>query len=109
MSRRSLHNKRLNERLRELERSPICDPVRADHTDRYPDPEPVNGHIPDYVAECSLGPNVIGEVEERGDMSRHTQDQFEAFGSAAAESPMLDFEVAWFGDEEESGGLFDLF
>lgn len=107
MSHRSPHDKRLNERLRELERNPFCDPVRADHTDRYPDPEPVNGRIPDYIAECAFGPNIIGEVEKRGNNSRHTQNQFEAFGSAAAESSMVDFEVTWVEDEEDSGGLLD--
>lgn len=108
MPRRSPHNARLNKRLEELERNPFCTPVRADHTDNYPDPEPINGHIPDYVATCAFGPDIIGEVERRGDNSRHTRDQFEAFESAAEDSPLIDFEVSWVEDDGDSGGVLDL-
>ena len=95
------HTTRLNERLDELEQSPFCDVVAADHTDRYPDPKPVNGRVPDYKAQC--GPTtVVGEVEQAGDHSPHTQKQERAFTAFDNASPLQEFERVDYGTNQQS-------
>lgn len=103
---RSGHDRELDERLRQLERNPFCDPVAADHTDEYPDPEPVNGHIPDIKVDCAFGGGRIEEVEHRDDTSQHTRDQHSAFQEAADSNPGLGFEVEYVDDQDDGFSLF---
>lgn len=108
----SAHNREIGEELTELERAPLWDPVAADHTDRYPEPEKVNGHIPDIVAEGPFGTRRLIEVEHPGDTSKRTREQHDAFERADIYDPMTEFEVEYVDDEEKDetrGGFFGLF
>lgn len=105
----SPHNREVEDELDRLERNPFRDPVAADHTDRYPQPEEVNGHRPDIVAEGLLGGRTLIEVEKRGDDSQHTQSQQDAFESAAVYDPMTEFKTEFVDDEDNQSGLLGLF
>lgn len=101
----SRHNRRLNERLRQLESNPLCEVQAADHTSEYQDPDTINGRRPDIVASC--GPmTVVEEVEAAGDDSTHAQAQNDAFESFAQSSPFRNFDVVEYGrsDQSTSGG-----
>lgn len=106
----SPHNREVEAELDRLERHPFREPVKADHTDRYPQPEEVNGHIPDIVTEHSLfGTQTLIEVEHRGDNSQHTQSQQDAFEEASVYDPATEFETEFVDDEDDDNGLFGLF
>lgn len=102
-NKRSAHHQRVADRLDELESHPFWDPVAADHTDRYSDPETVGNSTPDYVAKNLLdGTRLIGEVEHRGDHSAHTQKQREDFQQAAQENPLTEFETVFVEEDSEN-------
>lgn len=96
------HHGENNRRIQELERDPLWDVTHADHNDDYPQPEPVNGHIPDYVARSAFGQTLIGETERCNDNSQHAQSQQESFSQRASRSPMVDFELNEYGSCETS-------
>ena len=50
-----------------------------------------------------FGGLLIGEVEHRGDNSEQTQDQFNAFNTAAQEDPSLSFDVEYVDDSDDNG------
>lgn len=102
----SPHDREVNERLTELERNPLWDPVAADHTDREPQPDPVNGHIPDIVAEGVFGRRKVVEVEHRDDDSAHAQSQQQAFEQASIYDPTTEFETAYVEDDSDDTGGF---
>ena len=93
------HHRENNRRIRELERNPLWDVTHADHTDDYPEPKPVNGHIPDYRAESIFGETLIGETERCGDNSRHARSQQDAFSQSARRRPNTSFELNEYGCE----------
>lgn len=94
------HNNKIDELAHRAELNPFERVVAADHTDDYPDPDPVNGHIPDLVTEDSwTGVQTLTEVESSTDQSSHAQEQAEAFGTKA-EDPMFDFETKFYDDED---------
>jgi hypothetical protein len=66
------HNEGVEELASEFD-SPFNE-VFADHTDRFPDPAPINGRIPDIVVDNGLGRDVIEVDTERSD---HEQEQIE--------------------------------
>lgn len=105
----SPHDREVNERLTELERNPLWDPVAADHTDREPQPDEMNGHIPDIVAEGPFGGRKLIEVEHRNDDSEHAQNQQDAFEQASVYDPMTEFETEYVDDKDDSGGFLGLF
>ena len=108
----SAHNREIDEELSAFERNLFWDPVAADHSDRYPEPATVNGHIPDIVVEGPLGQRKLIEVEHRGDDTKRTREQHTAFEQAAIYDPMTEFEVEYVDDgekDESRGGLFGLF
>ena len=102
----SPHNREVEDELDRLERNPLRKPVAADHTDRYPQPDEVNGHRPDIVTEGLFGSRTLIEVEKRGDNSQHAQNQQDAFEQASVYDPMTEFETEYVDDEN---GLFGLF
>lgn len=98
------HNRRNKRRLDNLEENPFTRPVFADHTDEYPDSQSVNGHVPDYVYTTALDETVIGEVEQRGDHSKHSQEQGEAFELFDSRGPFFENETVFYGKVD---GLLD--
>ena len=92
---------RKNRHIRELERDPLWDITYADRNDDYLQSEPINGHIPDYVARSTFGETVVGETERCGDNSQHTRSQHESFSNYADQrGPMVDFELNEYGSCE---------
>lgn len=92
------HRRANNQRIRELEQNPVMEVTHADHTDEYPQPNPVNGHIHDYQAESIFGETIIGETERCGDNSQHSRSQRDAFGQSARQ-PDTSFELNEYGCE----------
>lgn len=106
----SPHDREVEEELTELERDPLWDPIAADHTDREPQPDTVNGHVPDIVAEGPFGRRKIVEVEHRDDDSQHAQSQQNAFEQASVYDPPTEFETVYVDDDsDDSGGFLGLF
>ncbi len=93
------HRRANNRRIRELERNPLWEVTSADHTDDYPQPEEVDGNIPDYKAESIFGETLIGETERCGDNSLHSRNQQDAFGQSARRRPDRTFELNEYGCE----------
>ena len=102
------HRRANNRRIRELERNPLWDVTHADHTDDYPEPDLINGHIPDYRAESIFGEVLLGETERCGDNSRHSRDQREAFGQRARRRPNTSFELNEYGCKRNSEPNFEM-
>lgn len=97
----SPHDRANNRRLDQLERNPLWDVTHADHTNEYPQPDPIDGHIPDYQAQSVFGDTLIGETEQCGDHSQHAQSQRETFGRDAARTPDRQFELTEYGCEAD--------
>ena len=91
------HNRELDDRLNRIERTPLVDPVAADHNDRYPQPDAVNGHRPDIVTEDVFGNRTRIEVEHRDDNSKRTREQHAAFEQAPG-----GFEVEYVDDRDDN-------
>lgn len=105
----SPHDQEIDDELDRLERNLFQTPVAADHTDRYPQPDEVNDHIPDIVTEGPFGGRTLIEVEHRDDDSQRTQEQQDAFERADIYDPTTEFEIEYVDDKDDKSGLFGLF
>lgn len=76
--------------------------VYADHTDEFPDPEPVNGRVPDVVVDDGFSFDVV-EVD-----SKDTQAEREQASEIKAGLGLFDdFDRVVLNEEQDdSGGLF---
>jgi len=60
------------------------DTTKADNIDRYSDPAPISGEIPDIVFEFTNGHTAIVEVDTKP-MSSHDKSQDETFRRSASQ------------------------
>ena len=63
----------------------------ADNIEKYPDPEPISGEVPDIVFEFSNGQTRIVEVDTEP-MSDHDEEQDETFQRSAGHRKATTYE-----------------
>lgn len=73
------------------------DTTKADNVDRYPDPEPIGGEVPDIVFEFANGRTKIVEVDN-GPMSDREETQDETFRRSAGQRSATTYEH-YFADD----------
>jgi hypothetical protein len=92
---------RLRSRVAELEGDSRWEVTAVSGMDGYPDPDPLDGHAPDYVAETAFGELLVGVVADPADNSPATLRRQEALRGAAAGQPRSEFEVTWTASETD--------
>lgn len=78
--------------------------VFADHIDEYPDPDSVNGRVPDVVVNDGLGREVIEVDSGHSDRDRNQIDDIQS-----GLGPFDSFDRVVLEEDRDDAGLFSFF
>lgn len=93
--------RRLQERIDELERSTRWDVVATRRRDDYATPERYDGKRPDYVARGQYGEELLGVVSRAGEESAATKERHETLREYASCAPLREVEIVLYGAGEQ--------
>lgn len=85
------HNRAVRSLINHKQRENSVDATKADNVDKYSDPDPISGEVPDIVFEFSNGRTAIVEVDTKP-MSDHDQQQDETFSRSAGHQSATTYE-----------------